>query len=1834
MIGQSKSVLVTSAESTQAFYCQVSPNPKLDTLMSLLREAVLSLVPGTFKAGDICCAQFTEDQEWYRARVVAVTGDAADVLYLDYGNSETVPLSGLRALPAKLMKLAPQAKLCSLARGEDDDEWPETAEVQQAFLDHVLSGEGEVTMLELDQAGLDGVTPVQVWVNGSDIAAELGNVLSNAAPPQVNGHSHPPAAAAAVTTASIPAIKLTTGSILQVSIAHVESMSRFSCQLMGTRSRFEELEVNLYRLYNKPVDICVLNASQITAGTLCCVHSDMYSWCRARVEKVRGESVDVVLVDYGSPETVQKSGCWELCAAVCDIEAQCFVASLSCGDNGCSDDLKTPVFKSLVTDGKKLQATILSLPASTDHNQSIVVNLQDEKKAYISDLLKRTCSANDSRQAVSIGVEQIPLATVVDKQTYEVVVVLDDPSEPNLFQCQLVENAVPFEEVQRKLTEVPAPALSRIEPGQLCIGCSSQDKVPYRAMIESESDGTCQIVFLDFGDRESIPAEFLRELPPDLCKYPRQAIPAMIHSSSAVQPADLRGCDDHVVFSAVFAKRADGRYDVRLSSSPHQPAIDSSKATASAAPESGTHPASTVAVTNTAAAPAATAAAAPGTASGGSSATGNTSAAPSSTSSTSDSDTAAAAAQASNLVEAFSSKMKKDCLDPRNHQRITVCFSTDSPHSPNAPEPCILPWVVNMEFFGKNDVCLGEFLRRYCFRENYLCVNALCGLAMLHHARHFVHGNATVHITVDMCPQPLPDRNENSIFGWSACSKCSRRTYPMMMSMKSLAYSLGKFLEMLFYANASNGDDREKQQSADDNDYAPASAHSGASDCKCKHTAFHDSVLYFGCKDQVAIFEYSNIALLEVIVPPILIVRTGQATPELAVNWNNEFHLLAKRINFVYSSLAERLEELEASAADVRIYEVPVLRGHCTIEQQDFLSKLEALQEEAMAEGMLRKRVQSMHTSRRARIRNRPTTSTTNISSDKVVTHQGVSMSSTTVTASAASTSLSAAMSDEALSDSLNLLRSSICARTRFWNQTLLEIFRSERHRRALNKSSTKSKATQQQSQQQQPQQQPLLQRRLSSTEKGNIGDEDKPDLAVATEAGITAGAMSHSEENLNINLNMDYYALDSNSSRRPSPHTPSESPVHACFSASLIAQPGAQTFQTFQTFSPSDYQDNVPTGGSSSNTSPDAQLQQLQHMPVLSSFLQRSRSRSDPLMALNYSVRSMPSPSADGLAGNTVGSGGSGGSGGISRAGAADVGLGNMHIADGNDELESSPLGKDWVDVAKLQLTAASTSSVDEHAAGGAAGGASRPGNTTPISSMSAVHTTTVAGAGAGASATSSSTISGGNDGSAADDGLEHPTAQQQQQQKRHRASTFAVLLPSCTSPASGDGGAGCSGGGGGDSVLSASSAVGEEIALSPSHPVPTCTVSAPHQSSSALQCSSDIARLDHQHQQHQPQLQAGQHAVPAVPAQTPNIPLSTAQAAAAPPVACTSSYAAASTSSSSNSNTPAPAAADDTSIVPRGLPTSPVSQHASRHTRKPSSTSSTSVVGHQDSSSTIESNSNKTDNPAHSSSQRDPSSSSRLETDSEASKSTVADTDGSSSQHTVALAKEGKDKKAAGIRHWVAKWLAEKEFQPLPHPFGSNIHFLPSLKRELPVVIHEDEPSSIIAFMLSSDSYQQQLANIQALLNSSKLSKDSAAGLPVVELGADAVNMLEVSGEEDFETVPAMPRITDVLKGDSLASATASNSSTGPAPAVSGWRQFFRSGTSSSSKSPAHVLTSSKVSNRSHGASSTTSTTSASTALSYLDESARSSMSQASATSDAWSATATTTATSADPL
>ncbi|KAL3475140.1 hypothetical protein BJX99DRAFT_230310 [Aspergillus californicus] len=71
-------------------------------------------LPGPPKAGDLVAAKFTEDGEWYRAKIRRNDREKqqAEVVYIDFGNSEVLPWSRLRPLSQpqfSTQKLRPQA---------------------------------------------------------------------------------------------------------------------------------------------------------------------------------------------------------------------------------------------------------------------------------------------------------------------------------------------------------------------------------------------------------------------------------------------------------------------------------------------------------------------------------------------------------------------------------------------------------------------------------------------------------------------------------------------------------------------------------------------------------------------------------------------------------------------------------------------------------------------------------------------------------------------------------------------------------------------------------------------------------------------------------------------------------------------------------------------------------------------------------------------------------------------------------------------------------------------------------------------------------------------------------------------------------------------------------------------------------------------------------------------------------------------------------------------------------------------------------------------------------------------------------------------------------------------------------------------------------------------------------------------------------------------------------------------------------------------------------------------------------------------------------------------
>ncbi|KAG0237947.1 hypothetical protein BGW42_008047 [Actinomortierella wolfii] len=117
-------VVVSEIVSGGHFYVQII-NQNIKELEKLMTElgayhkdpAVSS--PPTWKPRihEIVSAKFTEDNQWYRAKVLRNTpdGKSAEVLYIDYGNSETIPLSRVRPLPPKFSSLPAQAQEAKLS---------------------------------------------------------------------------------------------------------------------------------------------------------------------------------------------------------------------------------------------------------------------------------------------------------------------------------------------------------------------------------------------------------------------------------------------------------------------------------------------------------------------------------------------------------------------------------------------------------------------------------------------------------------------------------------------------------------------------------------------------------------------------------------------------------------------------------------------------------------------------------------------------------------------------------------------------------------------------------------------------------------------------------------------------------------------------------------------------------------------------------------------------------------------------------------------------------------------------------------------------------------------------------------------------------------------------------------------------------------------------------------------------------------------------------------------------------------------------------------------------------------------------------------------------------------------------------------------------------------------------------------------------------------------------------------------------------------------------------------------------------------------------------------
>ena len=111
--GQREKVVVSFSESPSKLWIQLdSKKSQLDALLNTMFEYYSSVTEDKLKVQEVkegqLVAAVSEDESWYRGKVVVSEGNNVTVMFVDYGNTEVVEVECLRKVPSDFCKLSVQ----------------------------------------------------------------------------------------------------------------------------------------------------------------------------------------------------------------------------------------------------------------------------------------------------------------------------------------------------------------------------------------------------------------------------------------------------------------------------------------------------------------------------------------------------------------------------------------------------------------------------------------------------------------------------------------------------------------------------------------------------------------------------------------------------------------------------------------------------------------------------------------------------------------------------------------------------------------------------------------------------------------------------------------------------------------------------------------------------------------------------------------------------------------------------------------------------------------------------------------------------------------------------------------------------------------------------------------------------------------------------------------------------------------------------------------------------------------------------------------------------------------------------------------------------------------------------------------------------------------------------------------------------------------------------------------------------------------------------------------------------------------------------------------------
>jgi tudor domain-containing protein 1/4/6/7 len=189
-VGTRDSVKVSYVVNASSFYVQLETNTEALKSVMLAVETICSdgapfLEADQLQIGLPCCAQYSEDEKWYRAKILSFSSSLVEVMYVDYGNSDSVLLSSLKPINPSLVKiLNPQAISCCLNGFQDNVNEDLAVEFENMILDKTL------TIVIVDKLPDDKIL-VELYSGSLGSCVSVGAQLSNRMQNQLSMHNSP-----------------------------------------------------------------------------------------------------------------------------------------------------------------------------------------------------------------------------------------------------------------------------------------------------------------------------------------------------------------------------------------------------------------------------------------------------------------------------------------------------------------------------------------------------------------------------------------------------------------------------------------------------------------------------------------------------------------------------------------------------------------------------------------------------------------------------------------------------------------------------------------------------------------------------------------------------------------------------------------------------------------------------------------------------------------------------------------------------------------------------------------------------------------------------------------------------------------------------------------------------------------------------------------------------------------------------------------------------------------------------------------------------------------------------------------------------------------------------------------------------------------------------------------------------------------------------------------------------------------------------------------------------------------------------------------------------------